>query len=531
MKNSTFILLKAQFLNQSGINVLRYEKDKKKKNRVIIFCVSMAIIAIMLLIYCFGIAYGLGKIGLGFIIPSYAFTITSLLIMFFTIFKASGILFAFKDYDMLMALPVKTTTVITSRFLLMYGMNVLFSVVIMIPMGIAYCIWMQPQMLFYFMWFIAIFVTPLVPMTIATVVGSIISGVSSRFKHTNMVNIILSFALLIALMGVSMYSGSMSSSEIDIKQIAELGTILSKKMNQIYPLVGIFEKAVSEYNIVAFFVLLAISGVWYYGFVKIVSIKYKAINTGLTTHHTKSNYKLQGLKAASPFRALYGKEIKRFFSSYIYVLNVGVGSILLLAGSIACFVLGIDKIEQLMEISNMKSVIINFAPFMISGMLAMTCTTAVSLSLEGKNLWILQSSPVDAATIYRSKMAVNISILLPISLLSSIFISLCLKGDIMSSLWMFFTPLVYVGFTPVWGIFINLKMPNFTWESEVTVIKQSMASMLGMLGGMLFGIIPIGILILLPGIDRNLLIGAITFAVAGITILMYRKVCVIKLPS
>lgn len=531
MKNSTSILLKAQLMNQSGVNALRYEKDKKKKNRAVIFIISMTIIVVMLALYSFGMGYGLGKIGLARIIPGYAFTISSLLIIIFTIFKASGILFAFKDYDMLMALPVKITTVITSRFLLMYGMNALVSIVIMLPMGIAYCIWTNPQIIFYGMWLIAIFVTPLVPMTIAATLGSIISAISARFKYTNMISIVLSFALTIVFMGASMNAGTMNSGQIDINQLASLGTMLSKKMNQIYPLEGIIEKAVCQYNITSFLAFLVISVVWYYVFLKIVSIKYKAINTGLTTHKTKSNYKLQSLNVTSPFMALYKKEMKRFFSSYLYVLNVGIGSVLLLAGSIACFILGIDKLVQLLEMESIKSIIIYFVPFVISAMLAMTCTTAASLSLEGKNLWILQSAPVDAATIYKSKMAVNISILLPVSILSSIFMSLCLKSDIMSTLWMFVTPLVYVGFTSVWGMFINIKIPNFTWESEVTVIKQSMASMIGNLGGMIFGIIPIGILIILSGVDRNLLTGVITFVVSCITVLLYRKVCVAKLPS
>ncbi len=531
MKNSILILLKTQFLSQSGINTLRYETDKKKKNRAVILAVIMTMLVIMLGVYCFGIGYGLGSIGLASIIPAYAFTITSLLVMFFTVFKASGILFAFKDYDMLMALPFQTTTVITSRFLLMYGMNMLFSLVIMLPMGITYCLWTHPQMLFYGMWLIAIFVTPLVPMTIAAVLGSIISAISSRFKHTNLVSIVLSFAILIVFMGVSMSAGRMSSSQIDIKQLASLGTMLSKKMNQIYPLVGIFEKAVVQYNIVAFLAFLVISVVWYYVFVKIVSLKYKSINTGLTTHQTKSNYKLQSLKASSPFKALYGKEMKRFFSSYLYVLNVGTGAVLLLVGSIACFILGIDKMQQIIGMPNINSMIINLVPFVISALLAMTCTSAVSLSLEGKNLWILQSAPIDAATIYRSKMAVNAAILLPVSILSSLFMSLSLKSNIVSILWMFVTPLAYVGLTSVWGIFINLKMPNFTWESEVTVIKQSMASMLGIIGGMIFGIIPIGILFLLPGVDKNLITGVITLVVIGITALLYRKVCGTELPS
>lgn len=531
MNNNTWILLKAQLLNQLGVNTFRYEKDKKKKNRVVIFTLAMTITVFMMGVYCFAMAYGLGSIGLSSIIPGYAFTITSLLVMFFTLFKASGTLFAFKDYDMLMSLPVQISSVITSRFLLMYGMNVIFSLVIMLPMGVAYCLLSHPQMIFYGIWLIAIFITPLVPMTIAAVLGALISAISSKFKHTNVVNIMLSFVITIGLMGVGMSAGTIGPSQIDIQKLASLGTMLSHKMNQIYPLSSIFEKAVCRYNIGAFLSFIIISVMWYYVFVKIVSIKYTGINTGLTSHQTKSNYKLQSLKVSSQFMALYRKERKRFFSSYLYVLNMGMGAVLLLVASIASFILGIDKLQQLIGIPDIKPIMINFMPFGISATLAMTCTTAVSLSLEGKNLWILQSAPVKAATIYRSKMAVNATILLPVSLLSSLLMTLCLKSDIMSSVWIFVTPLTYVSLTCVWGIFINLKMPNFTWESEVAVIKQSMSSVVGILGGMLFGIIPIGILLILPGINMNLLTGMITFVVIGITALLYRKVCRTKLPS
>lgn len=531
MKNSTLILLKTQFLNQSGLNDLRYEKDKKKKSRSILLTITMSVVVLILALYCFGMGYGLGSIGLVLVIPGYAFTLTSLLVMFFTIFKSNGILFAFKDYDMLMALPVKTTKVITSRFLLMYGMNLLISFVIMLPMGISYSLWAHPQILFYVMWLIIIFAAPLVPMTIAAVLGSIISAISSRSKHTNVVSIILSFALLIVFMGAGFSTGKLSSSELKVSQLASLGTMLSDKMTEIYPLAGLIDKAACQYNMTALLAFLVISVVWYCVFVKIVSIKYKAINTGLTTHQTKSNYKLNSLKVKSPFYALYQKEIKRFFSSYLYVLNMGVGAVLLLAASIACFILGIDKIEQLLGISNVEYMISSFVPFVTSAMLAMSCTSSVSLSLEGKNLWILQTSPVDSATIYRSKMAVNISLLLPVCLLSSLLMIIFLKADIMTALWIFVTPLSYVCFTSVWGIFVNIKMPNFTWESEVTVIKQSLASLLGIIGGMISGMIPLGILSILPDMDRNLLTGVITLVVIGITALLYRKTCAMKLPG
>jgi len=101
----------------------------------------------------------------------------------------------------------------------MYGINALISLVIMLPMGATYCIWVQPQVLFYVMWFIAMFVTPLVPMTIATIIGAIISAISARSKHTNLVSVILSFGLLVGLMGVSMNAGTMNSGKMQIQQL------------------------------------------------------------------------------------------------------------------------------------------------------------------------------------------------------------------------------------------------------------------------------------------------------------------------
>ena len=38
---------------------------------------------------------------------------------------------------------------------------------------------------------------------------------------------------------------------------------------------------------------------------------------------------------------------------------------------------------------------------------------------------------------------------------------------------------------------VGLKMPNLTWTSEIVPIKQSASVMIGLLGGMIYGILPI----------------------------------------
>ena len=49
---------------------------------------------------------------------------------------------------------------------------------------------------------------------------------------------------------------------------------------------------------------------------------------------------------------------------------------------------------------------------------------------------------------------------------------------------MFVTPVVCALFNSLWGMFINLKMPDYNWTSETALVKQSLPAMAGMLGGL-----------------------------------------------
>ena len=144
MKSKCFLLFKVQFFNQVNVK-------SKAKSQVMVM-VSMGILGVILAIYSYMIGYGLGSMGMAEVIPSYALAITSIVTLFFTAIKANGVLFAYKDYDILMALPVKTSTVIASRFLTMYVLNLIFTALVMVPMGISYIVWQGPGFLFYPVW-------------------------------------------------------------------------------------------------------------------------------------------------------------------------------------------------------------------------------------------------------------------------------------------------------------------------------------------------------------------------------------------
>ena len=516
MSNGCITLLKVQLMSFFGINEMRYSKDPKKKRRLIVFGVSMVILGVCAVVYSSGIAYGLASLGMAKIIPAYMLMIISVITIVITMFKTNGILFGFKDYDMVMSLPVKISAVITSRFMMMYVLNFLFECVVMIPAGIIYAINVVPEPSYYIMMLISLFIIPLIPMTIATAFGAIITAIACRFKYKNLLSVLMSFGLLLGFIYLSM-----SSKNLQAEDVTNLSSALIQQINGTYPIAKIFTEAICNYNILAFVAFVLISVVWFYLFIKLVSWKYCEMNTALTNHATKRNYKMQSLEISSPFMALYKKELKRYFSSTIYVMNTGFGVVLLLIATIFIAIFGVENLDALVGAPGISAMISFAAPFIISTMIAISCTTASAISLEGKNLWILKSSPIKTKTILDSKIAVNLTILLPVVIASAVVLAIRLKLGFVETLMIFITPIAYSFYIAIVGIFANLKFPNFDWTSETVVIKQSGATLVSMIFQMLVIMIPFGLIFLMSKELSNYIVIGSTIVIATLAGVLY----------
>ncbi|MEB2589825.1 permease, partial [Bacillus cereus] len=146
--------------------------------------------------------------------------------------------------------------------------------------------------------------------------------------------------------------------------------------------------------------------------------------------------------------------------------------------------------SQLIAYPGIEPLLQKIAPFAIAAAISMTCTTCVSLSLEGKNVWIIKSLPIAPKMIYDSKILMNLSLSIPASLISAVLLIIGLKLDVWSSLFIVITPITYSLFSAVWGIFINNRFGYYDWVSETQVVKQSIGSFVGMFGGLIVAVIP-----------------------------------------
>lgn len=477
-------LTRLQLLGWFGLNKALHTKipGQRRKN------LFAAIGALFLIVYFTGISYVYSdQVGKAFetvdalpLLPGLMMATASLVTLMTTIYKVNGTLFSFRDYDMIMALPVKTAIVVASRMMALYLLNIGFVLMVMVPAGVVYGLRAQPDPLFYGRFAVSLLVIPFVPIVAATAIGILIHLVSSKFRYKNLLNILLSTAAVLAFMAGS------SSFNAEGVNIADITGALTGFINNLYPLAGFYVNGVVLGQTAAFLAYLLLSLAVFAAFAALVGYRFKRIHTRLTAATTRRRF-IMGAhpqEGLTPLRALYARELRRYFASPIYVLNTAFGVILFTAMSVALMFFRPESIGQLLEMPYFADYINRMAPLMASTFMALSSTTACSISLEGKALWIAKSAPVKAMTVFHSKLGVNLTMTLPAVLINGLLLMGALKTGPADSLLLLVLPAAYAVFVSLAGLVINLRYPLLDWMSETQPVKQSAATLITLLVGM-----------------------------------------------
>ena len=109
----------------------------------------------------------------------------------------------------------------------------------------------------------------------------------------------------------------------------------------------------------------------------------------------KKVYKEHAAKQRGIHAALLSKEFSRFTASPNYMLNCGLGILLLPIAGIALLVKGGELISALNQVFDTET---GITPMLFCAVICMLASmndmAAPSISLEGRSLWLLQSLPV-----------------------------------------------------------------------------------------------------------------------------------------
>ena len=481
-KSRLVLLVKVQVLALFGINKALKSEDKSK-NRI---RVQLGL-GIILVAYFLWMSYAYSNVmaktilstGSGSLdtIPATMMMASSLLILLSGIYQGGKTLFKYKDYDMVMSLPVRSSTIAASRIAILYVYELMFVLIMMLPAGLVYGYYSNSNALYYLVYIILLLITPIVPLVISSIIGTALLMVSSRFKRSsNIVNIILTFILVI---GIMVMSSTVPDSEAAISASA---TSIANSFGKYYPLLNVFLKAVCELDIVSIIIFPLASITLFAAFCLIIAKRYRNICNLISSIGGKAReFSKSDIKESSILKSLYRREMRQYFSSTVYVTNTAIGAVL---GLLFCAVVmmnnGMPQLSGMTEeeIRAINGFIITLAPVFLSMFIGMSGTTGSSISIEGNKLWILKALPVQAYTIYMAKILVSLTITVPASLICSVLLALGLKIQGLNLIPLFIIPLVFAVFSALFGIIINLRFPKLDWQTEAQAVKQSFAAAL-----------------------------------------------------
>ena len=502
------LLTKLQLVNLFGMNEARHAPSRRRRRGLGAMVALFVLLGLMFCAYVGLACYGLAYIGLGELAPLLLALVVSLVILVFTALRAGGVLFDLNSYERLSAMPLRPTAIIVSRFLTMYIFDAALALLVLLPGTVACGVLLRPSASYYPMMLLGALVLPLIPMTVAMLLGAAIYALSARMRHRNLAVIVLSMALLLALMGGSFFP---REGEMDVMQLAGLLDSLFDRLAGIYPPAGWFARSVNTGNIALYALLTAASVVLFALAAALIGRNFSSICTLLNARACQGNYQLNAQKRRSVGAALFGRELRRYFASPTYVMNTLTGGLMALVFSAAIWILGARNLaaEMLLSMEQVR----RFVPLVLALMFLISPSTCSSISMEGRQFWQIRSLPVSRNKVYGAKIGVNLALMLPCWLLSEAMLLVALRPRGAEAATMLLLPLGYILYGSALGLWINIKAPMLNWESDRQPVKQSRAVMYTMLAGFGSVLVSGGALWLLPGLVS--FIGILTFALTA----------------
>lgn len=536
-------LTKLELLNLFDLNVLRHVKDPAEKKKKTIMAVVLLVVVLILGGYLTFSAYGMAFLGVGDKIPEIYSLLSCIFLLIFGLFKAKSSLYRDKDLTLLSSLPIKSFPIAAARLVHAYVENLLIGAIIILPTFLVYAFTCKAGAPFYLNLVLALFLLPILPTTLMAWFGIAVAALVARNRHkvlteTIFVLIIVVASLLLPMVFSSMNGGagpmkldffSQDASSEEITKALSLETQKTfEKVETSFPLLKTWGSCLLGENIPGFLLYGAGSAVLFLLTALLIGKNFFAISAKLFPPSMHHEFQMKAMRSETLLTALVRKEAKRYFSSGIYVTNTIVGPVFALAMAIALAFF--DPKTLLTNAGNLPmDVNANAAlPFLLGFMFCIMTPAASSLSIEGKNWWILQTLPVAAKDIMQAKLLFSILFMAPFYFVSEVILLFTVSAGLTERLWLLIVPATAILFAVTFGLFCNVKFPKFQWESEMEVVKQGAATGLSMLG-ILVILIPAISAMLLPASYVNIITLCAIALILAITGLLYRSILRAKL--
>lgn len=401
---------------------------------------------------------------------------------FGSVFNTYSGLYLSKDNDLLLSLPIPVSAIMASRLLGVYLMGLMYSLVVILPAVIVYWVSVSAAANAVLGGLVLMLLISGFVLTLSCVLGWVVARISLKLKNKSLITVVISLAFIAIYYFV--YFRAMTLISDLIANVAVYGAKIKGAAYPLY-LFGRVGAGDGAAMLIVSAVMLALAALMWLllsrSFIRI------ATSSGNTA---KKAYRQTAVKQKNPSAALLEREFLRFISSPNYVLNCGLGVLLLLISGGILLLKGNAMIAALNEVLGERAGCIPL--LLCAGVCAlagMNDMTAPSVSLEGKSLYLIQSLPVAPWQALRAKLGLQLILTgIPV-LLCVVCIAIVYPQEPLELALTALVPLAFVLFSALFGLFIGLKMPNLSWTSEIKPIKQSLAVLIALFSGFVYSLL------------------------------------------
>ena len=459
------ILIKAQL--QSVLASLT-RTSRGKRLSVAGAVLLMAFLAVIFLSFFgftfYALALALPGMGLGWFYFALAAIMAFALGFIGSVFTAQQQLFAARDNELLLAMPIRPRDILGARMAVLLLLDYAFTLVVLLPAGAVWLMVVGGTAGGIFGFVLSALLLPLIIMCFTCLFAWLLALISSRMRNKTAVTLVLYLAFLAAYFYFYMNLQQLLTELIaNSEQIA--GAFVA-----VYPLYAFGQASLGSWlHIAGFAACCVIPFALVYA---ILSRGFLAVTTRRPSVK-KLVYRERALKTSGVGAALLRKELGRFAANGMYILNAAMGSVLTVAAAVALIIYR-DEAMQLLSVlpEGMGEGAVILALCFLN---ATDVISAPSISLESKTLWLLKSLPVPAGRILMAKVNLHLVIALPPTLIASACCCIALPFPPAGAAMVVLIPALTCVFGALLGVAVNLRYPKFDYINETAVIKNSMS--------------------------------------------------------
>lgn len=396
-----------------------------------------------------------------------------------SVFTTQNLIFKAKDNELLLSMPVPTHYILASRVTSLFVLDLFYAMIMAIPMMGVYIYHHGFSASMLALYTVGILLIVVFSAAVTAFCGWAIALISTKFKNTNLIQIVLSVGFFVAYMFFAM------NMQEYLQKLLENGESIAAAIKKALPVFYWFGKACANTDLVSI-ALLAVAAIIPFllgclliskSFIRIATAKKSA---------NKKKYVAKELASSSAKVALLKKEFARFFSMPMYILNSATGGLMLIMFAIIISVKGDEMGLNMLFVASPEMA--NLMPIIIAavfGFCSSMCNPAASaISLEGSKINVLRSMPVSSDDFYFAKYAVNFTVgFVPMTVAFAIM-AVTFRLEALTTAVLYISAVCFLALTSFINLTANLLAPKFSWQNEMVVIKQSASVLIAMLSGM-----------------------------------------------